>query len=151
MHGNMEMFEVIGRGVLNMVLRLSNSQPRNGSSSQPQTSSNPYSRGPNVTQPLTSFVPSSNPSQPGYVQSPPQVPESYSDPNCVDYNALDFLAKADAILQILSQFRSPIHESTVMQIEGLPALILAFTLNGQSGPSLSYHWFCVRRLLDHDC
>jgi hypothetical protein len=40
MNGNMERFEVIGKSFLKQALQLSNSQPPNGSSSQPQTSSN---------------------------------------------------------------------------------------------------------------
>jgi len=95
MNGNMERFEVISKGVLNMALHPLNSQPLNGSSSQPQTSSNPpplsqhtsqqqtsnpqkpYGQGPNVTQPPMAFVPS-------------QALES--DTNYFDYSALEFLA-----------------------------------------------------------
>ena len=80
MNGNMERFEVIGRGVLNMALHPLNSQPLNGSSSQLQTSSNPqkpYGQGPNVTQPPMAFAPS-------------QAMES--DTNYIDYSVLDFLA-----------------------------------------------------------
>jgi hypothetical protein len=93
MHGNMERFEIIGRGVFEMALQPSNSQPSNGSS-QPQTSNplKPYGQELNAAQPPASLVPSSNPSQPLYAQPPSQAPESYSDPNYVNYGALEFLA-----------------------------------------------------------
>ena len=96
MNSSMERFKVIGRGVLNMALHPSNSQPPNGSSSQPQASSNPpslsqhtsqqqtssnpqksYGQGPNINQPPMAFVPS-------------QAPES--DTNYFDYSAMEFLA-----------------------------------------------------------
>ena len=78
-NSNMERFEVIGRGFLNIALHPLNLQPPNGSLSQPQTS-NPrksYGQGPNVTQPPMAFVPS-------------QAPEP--DPNYFNYSALEFLA-----------------------------------------------------------
>lgn len=94
MHGNIERFEVIGRGVLNMALR---SQPSNGSSSQPQTSFNPpplnqhapqkqtssnsqKTYRPNVAQPPMTFAPS----------SPPPQPEPYSEFDyTLDFGSLD--------------------------------------------------------------
>ena len=103
MHGNMERFEVIGRRVLEQALQPSNAQPSNSSPLHPQTSSNPpalsqqqpspnppksYGPGPNMTQPATSFVPSSNPSQ--LLYGPSQGPESYSDQSFVDYSVLEF-------------------------------------------------------------
>src|SRR5436190_23931445 len=98
MNGNMERFEVIGRGVLNMALHPSTSQPVNGSSSQPQTSSDP----PPLSQQASQQNTSSN-AQKSYGQGPsvtqppmPFLPEPYSDPNYVDYSALDFLV-ADVV------------------------------------------------------
>jgi hypothetical protein len=108
MNGNMERFEVIGRNFLKQALQPSNSQPLNGSSSQPQTSSNtppfsqhasqqqtsnlqnPYGQG-HATQPSASFVPSLNPSQPLFAPQPSQPPEPYSDFDYIDPTTFEFL------------------------------------------------------------
>jgi hypothetical protein len=84
MNGNMERFEVIGSGVLNMALHPLNSQPSNGFSSQPQTSPNP----PPLSQGASQQQSSSNP------QKPPMafVPALESDTNYFDYSGLEFLA-----------------------------------------------------------
>ncbi|KAL5331265.1 hypothetical protein ACEPPN_000794 [Leptodophora sp. 'Broadleaf-Isolate-01'] len=108
MVGTMERVEVIGRGVLEMALQQSNSQPPNGASSQPQASnppqlsqhasqppifSNPQKtyQGPNATQPPAPFIASSNPTQPLYAPPASQAPESYSE-QYLDYNGFEFLA-----------------------------------------------------------
>jgi hypothetical protein len=127
MVGTMERFEVIGRGVLEMALQPSNSQPSNGASSQPQPSNPPqvsqYAsqppifsnsqksyQGPNATQPSAPFIASSNPTQPLYAPPASQAPESYSEPY-IDYNGFEFLAtkhlrsRVDALLETLC--RSP--------------------------------------------
>jgi hypothetical protein len=92
MVGIMERFEVIGRGVLEMALQPSNSQPSTGASSQPQASNPPQLRqhasqspifsnpqkkyqGPNTTQPPAPFIASSNPAQPLYAPPASQAPE----------------------------------------------------------------------------
>ena len=75
-----------------MALQPSNPQPLKGSSSQPQAFSGhpkPCGQESNVTQLPTSFVPLSNPLPSLYTPPPPQTPESYSDPNCVDYGGLE--------------------------------------------------------------
>ncbi|KAG9230595.1 hypothetical protein BJ875DRAFT_471780 [Amylocarpus encephaloides] len=108
MVGTMERFEVIGRGVLEMAVQPSNSQPSTGASSQPQVSnppqlsqhasqppmfSNPQKmyQGPNTTQPPVPFIASSIPAQPLYAPPASQAPESYSE-QYLDYNGFEFLA-----------------------------------------------------------
>jgi hypothetical protein len=100
MHGNLERFEVFGKSILTKI-----SQSSNGSSSQPQASSNPpsFAQHPSQTQAssqlnnqygegLNAAQPTTNAPQPSYVPPLSQT-DPYTDPNYIDYTVFnEFLA-----------------------------------------------------------
>lgn len=108
MNGNIERFEAIGRGVLQMALQPSNSQPPASSSSQPLASLHPSAPGQSSSRQQASpgssrpYAPEPGVPQPPTLAPPPHAQlyappasnssDSFADPNLFDYtSAMDFL------------------------------------------------------------